>query len=182
MTFPIGMAKISSVGSRIFSRRQALGATRGFTLLEVLLVTLILLVITGVTVPNFSPVWKNLLLKQAVQDLAYHIRYAQSRSVTHNLRHRIQIESDGFEYWLAREEPVEEPGSETAWVRVEGRYGRTQRFAEEFDVETRFDRIEFSPDGAISPFELQACARGACYSLSTLGQRGRVHVYELEND
>lgn len=182
MTFPIGMVKIFRFGIVIFLPRQSSKEPSGFTLLEVLLVTLILVVITGVTVPNFSPVWKNLLLKQAVQDLAYHIRYAQSRSVTHNLRHRIQIESDGFEYWLAREESADEEGKETEWVRLEGRYGRTQRFAEEFDVETRFDWIEFLPDGAISPFELQACSRGACYSVSTLGQRGRVHVYELENE
>lgn len=159
---------------------------RGFTLLEVILVTVVLLVAVGMAVPNFTPAWRHMLLKQAARDAAYLIRYAQSRAITHNVPHRVQFSREGHEYRItqaaAGSGTAIAEGDETAWSGIEGRYGRVQRIHEDFQVEADPAKVDVLPDGSISIFELQICAREVCYFISTKGQRGRVHIYASRDE
>lgn len=167
--------------------RRSVGAipkkrVNGFTLLEILLVTLVLVVIAGMTVPNFSPVWKRMLLKRDVQDMAYLIRYAQSRAITQGVAHRINFEQESGRYWLMEERPLDDKDSQDAWERVTGQYGRTRQLGAGVLTESSQDAVDLFSDGTISPLELRVCSGKICYLISTIGQRGRVHVYEWEQN
>jgi type II secretory pathway pseudopilin PulG len=180
MIFQTGMVRLFERGNRV-NRLTRLNMVEGFTLLEILLVTVILLVMAGAVLPNFSSVWQRLSLKKSVEEFVYLLRYAQSRAVTTNLRHRMNvvIDGSGMEYWLTQEDYVEEGETEEHWARLEGRYGRTTRLPPGFEVNGSDSPVDFFPDGIISPFELTMCdTRKYCYLLSTTKQRGRVHVFE----
>lgn len=74
----------------------------GFTLLELLLVTVVLVAIIAISAPNFSPAFRLMALKQTAHDLAYLMRYAQSRAVTYNTTVRLEFAADYSAYWLTQ--------------------------------------------------------------------------------
>ena len=77
----------------------------GFTLIEVILVVLILSVIAGLTIPRFSSTYNRFILQKSVEDLAYIMRYAQSRAITKNRVIRLEFDSTLSQYWLTQAEP-----------------------------------------------------------------------------
>jgi type II secretory pathway pseudopilin PulG len=190
MTLPTGIATVSKRSgiSGLFKGQAGRGGRPGggFTLLEIVLVTLVIMVVAGMVAPNFTLAWRRMLLKRSVHDAAYLIRYAQSRAITRNVPHRIEFSRDGHEYWITQADPgagnIIAKGDEAAWSRIEGRYGRVHRIHEGFQVETDPARADVWPDGSLGLFELSACEREVCYFISTKGQRGRVHVYASHNE
>ena len=161
-----------------------------FTLLEVLLVTLVLVVVVSISIPNFGPTFRKMELKQAAGDLAYTMRYAQSRAVTYNAAVRLQFASDLKSYWLTQQdkdsaltpgaEPEQAPGGdekEEEFTRVSGRYGKTRRLPAAATVDFEAETLTFFPDGSIEKAEISICGRQNCYGITTKERRGYVYVY-----
>src|SRR2546425_10190951 len=87
---------ISPVGSD--PRRD--GRPAGFTLLELLVDTLILMVLVGVSVPQFRRTFRHLQLQVFASDVAKLLTYANRRAVATGEVLRIQFDVDGRRYWL----------------------------------------------------------------------------------
>jgi len=151
-----------------------------FTLIEIILVVLILAIIAGLTVPNFNPAYKKIQLQQTSDDLAYLMRYAQSRAVTKNHPVCLEFDSDLRKYWLA-EEVSRESGEETAesFRRFPGRLGRTFSIPESVEVESEASTIQFYADGRIDKQHLFVCLESLCYTLSTKEQRGQIRIFDF---
>ncbi|MBI3617245.1 MAG: prepilin-type N-terminal cleavage/methylation domain-containing protein [Candidatus Omnitrophica bacterium] len=81
---------------------QADKRDRGFTLIEILLVVVIMAVIAALAVSNFSRTYAGIELRKAADDLAYRMRYAQSYAVTKNTRARLEFDPLFTQYWLTR--------------------------------------------------------------------------------
>lgn len=151
--------------------------TCGFTLIEVLLVTIILVVIVGLAVPSFSSTYHKFQLKKSVNHLTYLMRYAQSRAVTKQMIVRLTFSEDFKEYWLeqANEETEE-------FESVGGRFGKHHPVSDdvivEFDQEFAGEDIEFFSDGQIDKMRLFLCYEEICMTVSTKEQRGYVRIYE----
>lgn len=179
-------------GRRILNSRffAAFRMTRAFTLIEILLVVVILLIIVGVSAPNFSPVIKSLELKQAANDLAYLMRYAQSRSIVQNKILRLYFSDERDSYWLMQGKPEENidapPSKEVSegvspklFERFAGRYGKSFHVSNRVVMKGKADHIDFLPDGRISKEEVELCSEAHCFIVTTKGYRGKVNVVEL---
>ncbi|OGX37664.1 MAG: hypothetical protein A3G91_04605 [Omnitrophica WOR_2 bacterium RIFCSPLOWO2_12_FULL_50_9] len=150
----------------------------GFTIIELLLVVIILLVVVGLTVPSFSPAYARLQLHKTVEDLAFVMRYAQSRCVMNNRRIRLAFDSTLSEYQLMQQTPPSGEG-EGAFEPVGGRWGRVFRIPDDVTVHTDDPFVYFFPDGRIEKQDISICRQEKCLTISTQGQRG--HVWILEN-
>jgi len=67
--------------------------SRGFTFVELLIVTVVLLIMAAIAIPRVSPIVQNFRLKGAAWQLAGDLRLARQRSVTNQKRFRVCIQS-----------------------------------------------------------------------------------------
>lgn len=64
---------------------------RGFTIIELVMVIIVIAIIAAVAVPQFSRYWTGIKLNNAVMKIASDIRYAQNRATTTQQRSRINF-------------------------------------------------------------------------------------------
>ena len=155
---------------------------RGFTLIEILLVVLLLSVITGLAVPNFSQSYSNFQLQKFTEDLAYTMRYAQSRAVSRNTPVRLEFNNDFSQYWLTQfaspSNETETPGAAPVYEKIAGRYGRIFSTIRGIHIQSLSDHIDFFPDGRIAKQRVYVCREEKCFTISTQEQRGFVDILE----
>lgn len=144
--------------------------------MELLLVILVIAVIAGLSVPQFRGTFSRLTLRNAVSDLAYTMRYAQSRALMRNALHRI-IFTDEF-----RKYKILEASGDDGFSALPGRMGNIVSLAHGITLDAENETIDFYPDGAIQSETLRLCQKQQCYTVSTALQRGRVSVVQDDND
>lgn len=152
----------------------------GFTLIEILLVVIVLGVIAGLTLPNMRGAYNDVILKTSVNDLAFLMRYAQSRAVSKASEVRLEFNSDNDRYWLT--ERSEEEGL-SVFNRITGRHAKDYNIPFNVIVQNSQPTVTFYPDGKIEKFDMNVCRQtdlktDKCFVLSSNQQRGAVHVFE----
>lgn len=146
--------------------------TKAFTLIELMLVIIVFVVIAGIAVPNFRQVYSSMQLKKSANDVAYLMRYAQSRAILKNLKIRLTFDEELKKYWLVQNSSSEE------YERFKSRTGRAQEIPSQITVDTDELFITFYPDGSIEKKRLYFCRNEKCYTISTQEQRGYINVFE----
>jgi prepilin-type N-terminal cleavage/methylation domain-containing protein len=87
--------------------------SRGFTLLELLVVFGVLAIMFATMVPLFRGSFNNLQVRDAVRSFASTIRFAREQAIVRGVEHRVCIDGREMMYWVARkkisaEDPTEE--------------------------------------------------------------------------
>ncbi len=173
------------------SARRALGrrlekfsaiAKSGFTLIELALVVVLLSVVAAVSLPSFRQSYKKILLERTTNDLAYLMRYAQSRAISKGQKILLVFDGDLKTCWL--EEMTEEetttnggqgsqpPKQLTAKksARLSNRWGRNFSIPQELIVQTDgTPPIGFYPDGKIDRLTMSVCYAGTCNEANAGG-------------
>lgn len=149
---------------------------QGFTLVEVLLAVVILSVIAGLAVPNFSRGYRRFRLKKAAGDLAYAMRYAQSRAVVKNRQVKLEFDSEfsGYRLW---EEIVD---GAPAFQKMTGRFGKFFNLPEGLKTEGDVSAVSFYPDGSMDRQRFYVCDDHECFTVSTKEQRGHVRLFRAQ--
>lgn len=151
----------------------------GFTLVEMLLVVVLLGVLAAAAMPEFFRSYQHLQLQETTNDLAYFMRYAQSRAVLKNQPVRLVFSEDYKRYWLAQLPETDDPDNESVeFVRISGRWGRTFSIPDEIEVRTPATHIEFLSDGQLQKLDIPVCHRDACMTITTRQRRGQIEVLD----
>ena len=153
---------------------------RGFTFVEILLVVGLLGVVAAMSLPNLSQSFGQVQLRTAAGDVAYLLRYAQSRAIVTTHQFRMVFALDPLSYWL------EEAGAggdgvadgEETYGRIKGRFGRTFLVPQGISLQADPSEIVLTPDGAITPVTVRVCQKQKCLLVTTRLQKGQVHVIE----
>ena len=148
----------------------------GFTLIEIILVLLLFSIIAAITIPNFSQTYKTLTLKKTADDLAYLMRYAQSRAVTKNRQMVLQFDGEFSKYWLAQSTAQEESQGEKQFERIATQMGRTFFLSDGLKIESEAQAVYFYTDGTMDKERIFVCREQRCFTISTQEQRGEVLV------
>ena len=150
-----------------------------FTLLELILVLLVLTIIAGFSAVNFKQTFDRYQLFKIVDDLAYHMRYAQSRAIAQNKILRLEFDASFQSYGLSQSSAPAKEGTEgSSFLPINGALGETVRVPDEFKLNTETSRMDFYPDGNIDRGEIVMCRDQRCFTLSTRQQRGVVKIFE----
>ncbi len=169
----------SCQNTRQFFLKEKYSLRNGFTLIEIILVMAILVVIAGLTLPSFRSTYNILQLKEESQDMAFLMRYAQSRSITKNVIVRLVLNDDLTQYWLEDENKGAENSAEGSFQRFSGRLGRDFEIKKGIIIEITANTVEFYPDGTIDKRRIFLCdALNKCFTVSTEEQRGHVIVLD----
>ncbi len=154
----------------------------GFTLVELLLVVVILGIIAALAVPNFSRTYAHLQLRGVVDDLAYLMRYAQTRAIIKRQPLRLSFNSEYTQYWLEESSPEENQKSEESFKRIAGRLGRTSHLPEGVSTECENQYVLFDSDGKIDKVQIKISNEKSCWIISSKDQIRSISVYPCSPD
>jgi len=154
---------------------------KGFTLIEILLVLAVLGIVTAMAIPSFTRSFAQLQLRDAANDVAYVMRYAQSRAINTRRPLKLMFDEQLTSYWLEEAIQESEEGDEEVSVDykpVSSRLGRKSAVPDGITVEAPNPAIVFTPDGRIEKTQIKVCQKEECLIVSTQNQSGYVNVAE----
>ena len=160
---------------------------KSFSLIELLLVVVILGVIAGLAIPNFSQTYANLQLQETAKNIAYVMRYAQSQAVIKQKNFRLEFDEPDKAYWLTQSldegQGKNTKTAEAFFERILGRNGRTFNIPDELTLEILKPFVEFSPNGDIEKMRIFLSNRKNKYfTVSTQEQTGYVLIFDFKVD
>ena len=97
-----GLKKFRSETRNVELKNTAAMRPRGFTLVEILLVVMLIGLAAGLAVPNFSGSFSSLQLRETAENLGYLMRYAQSRAIIRRQPCRLEFNIDNTKPWNLR--------------------------------------------------------------------------------
>ena len=154
-------------------------STQGFTFVEIILVILMMGVIAAMAIPNFSRTYLRFQLQQCTEDLAYLMRYAQSRAVAKGQMVRLEFDSEFRHYRLTQNNADDSfADAEQNFINIAGRLGRKVNIPQEIRVETSDPLVYFYTDGNMEKQRIYICLKEHCQTVSTQEQRGFVQVFD----
>ena len=128
--------------------------SRGFVLLELLVVVTILAIMFGTMTPLFRRSYTDLRIRNAYKDIAAIVKHAQERAIMEEREFRVNFDEKEGTYWLSyREDPMEFPAN---FVNLNTDAGRPKLLPEGVaftdiranrDRETHAQYITFYPNG-----------------------------------
>jgi prepilin-type N-terminal cleavage/methylation domain-containing protein len=145
---------------------------KGFSLIELLLVIVLLSIVAGLSLPQFKKTYQRSVLNNAVSQLVYTMRYAQSRALLQNKNHRLEFESDLKSYKIL--EATDHPSE--AFDKISGLAGKTTSLPGQITAHFSQTTLDFYTDGDIEKSDITLCSVKACQRISTSYQRGKVIV------
>ena len=189
--FPVDKKDCFALAYRQAGKNQARNDTKGcicnslngFTLIEILLVIVLLVTIGGLAIPNLNQTFSRVQLNQTANDMAYLMRYAQSRAVIQRLICQFVLDTENKRYWITQaqdssQEDSDLNGSKPSFTKISGRLGRALTIPLAIDVQAENPTVQFYPDGRMDKNSFQLCLKNHCARVSTKEQSGYVRVFE----
>ena len=168
MMLPIGMQVTSNSDSR------------GFTLIELVLVILFISIITALSTPLFKNTFSELELKNTTFNLSKIINYAQEMAIIDKASYKLNFDFDGGAYWLTKSYFVD--GKQT-FTKLEGKYGRKFYFPDGLVFTASKKEIVLYPDGRSDTAEINIVdknGRGRSLKVASFGSQ--VEIEEISNE
>lgn len=155
---------------------------RGFALLELILVMMVIFILAGVVAPRFSDFFPSLQVRKTTGLFLAWAQKARSDAALTGARQRLVVDPAQRQFWIAYEaRPLKEPG---VFEVLGGAWGR-ESFPEEVefaslegfkaDGDRRY--LEFHPDGTARDATIVLSnSRGDRQTLKVVGATSRVYV------
>ena len=144
-----------------------------FTLIEIILVTLLIAIIIGVSTPVFRNFFYGFQQTNFPVDLAKLIRYAQERAIVERIRYKLKVDFTNDKYWL-------EAGNEPVSGRFGNKFVIPQGITIEFE-NTDSSFMSFYPDGRTDQkFIYITGVKGARYTLTTENRIAHISIIKEE--
>ena len=155
----------------------------GFTVVELLLVGIVLLVVAALVSPNFSGTFKFFQLKDVASRLSYLMRYAQSSAITQENVYRLEFSGDLSSFWLKQKSQDTDQSGAEEFERIPSRLGKTFKVPTDIKLVSPRQTIDFYTDGTMDKVSVQVCYKEKkCLNVSTEEQSGYIHVFEAATE
>ena len=145
---------------------------KAFTLVEILLVIVVIGIILGLALPNFSNGYSRLQLNKTADDLLSISRWAQAMAISQERTYVLTFSADRYSYKLIRTKLSEGADDQDSFEPVQGGLGRMHKIPDAIYLKTKNDRIEFYPDGSIGSATIELISSEQKTTLSTNEVRG----------
>ena len=146
----------------------------GFTLIELILSSVIIAVLVGVATPLFRKTFTDLELKNMCFNVSKLIGYAQEKAVLENTQYKLVIDKEGAKYYIVKSDPSA-PGGQR---RLEERYGRTFLLPRGYELKSDKAQIVFYPDGHSDKAAIYFSGKNKSIGLKVKGNLGYVDIEE----
>ncbi|MFA5084872.1 MAG: hypothetical protein WC482_00730 [Candidatus Omnitrophota bacterium] len=156
-----------------FTPRQA----QGFTLIELTLVTLLILMLAGLSAPLFKKTLSDLSAKNASFSICKLINYAQEMAVLERKNYKISFDLKNGRYQLFNLPPS---AKIPAYVKAAGRFGKLFSLPRGMKFSGVRDGIVFYPDGHCDEIRINILAGAGGYSIIVKGFGNMVEIKEVK--
>jgi len=171
------LKKARCPGRNIRPKGGARAAAGGFTLIELLLVLVVMSIIAALVATDFSHSYGRIRLGKSADDLAFLMRYAQSRAITLHKPHQIVFMDNFSKYRLMR--ASNNPSDpKNPFEPLAHHWGRVFTVPQDIHVTSDQPHIQFYPDGHIDKATLELTYAQTSKVITTALQRGYVLVYD----
>ncbi len=153
--------------------RQDYKSSRGFTLLEILVVLVIASLMISLVPPLFSGAVSSTQLKGSARDLAIALREARSKAIIHNTEQLVYLDLETPRYRIANAKPLTLP--EDVMMAVEVVTGATL-------TEKTQHVVRFFPDGSSSGELITLSGGNRVYHLQLNWLTGSITITEGLHD
>ncbi len=161
----------------------------GFTLIELIIVAVIIVVLVALSAPLFRGTFKGLELKDAAYNISKIIQYGQQRAIIEERRYRLLFDFDKKAYRLLVWDEKEKDSKLSAggasasgggWKEVTGRFGGYFYLPEGVRFKGEAEKITFLPNGRCDKISLYVVnKKEKIFEIKTKGRAGYVEVSEV---
>jgi len=153
------------------SRRSA-----GFTLIELTLVTLLVLIIAGLSTPLFKKTLSDLSARNTAFSVCKLINYAQEMAILQRSSYRIDFDFKKGKYQLLRLSSSVNP---PAFKKVTGRFGRLFGIPQGLRLSGDKSGMTFYSDGHCDDIKINILTDMSGYSIEVKGFGNAVEIKEV---
>lgn len=153
---------------------------RGFTVIEIVLVVIIMAVLAALAVPNFAKGFDGFQLRQAASDIKAQARWAQAMAMAQQRVYRLTIDAEEGCYSLEREKDKTSPDGSPSYEAVPGSPGRKHCVPEEVKFSSDAAQVRLNPDGTIDPATIQLERGKRALILSSALKQGALIEFNAE--
>jgi prepilin-type N-terminal cleavage/methylation domain-containing protein len=151
------------------------GSCKGFTLLELLFVTIVILVLISISTPLFKRTYDNLRHDEFSRNIAKLMKYAHERAIIERVQYRVCFDLNSKTYQIkVEEDPLNQRG---VFCEVNGKFGKLNRIPDDVSLESSTKEVTFYPDGTVDEASLVVSSTcGAVSTLTTITGTGDVKI------
>jgi len=148
----------------------------GLTLIELTLVTLLLLVIIGLSIPTFKKTFQNLSAKDTTFNISKLINYAQEMAILENKNFKIIFDFEKGRYQLFE---VDDSVNPPVYKKARSRFGKPYNVPEGLAIRGEKKDMVFYPDGHCDSIKIYILFKDKGYSLIVQRFGSAVSVKEV---
>ena len=148
----------------------------GFTLIELVLVTVIILAIVAISTPQFKRTYDDLKLTTSVKEMAAILRFLRERTVFERKNYTLVIDINNRSYRAFIKDKDEELKT------LKSKWGRNFKLSDNIDIETESEEIEFSPDGGATAALLYLTNKENSTQTIIIEETGHIRVYDYKKE
>ena len=153
--------------------------TSGFTLIELTLVTLLILILAGLSTPLFKKTLSDLSARNASFSICKLINYAQEMAVLERVNYEIAFDFKNSKYRLFKLSVSEKP---PAYVKAAGRFGKLYGLPQGLKLAGVKDAVVFYPDGHCDEVNVSVLTKIGGYSVKAKRFGNMVEINSLETE
>lgn len=148
----------------------------GLTLIELTLVTLLLLVIVGISIPTFKKTFQNLSAKDAAFNISKLINYAQEMAVLEKKNFKIIFDFEKGTYQLFG---IDDSAKPPVYKKAPSRFGKLYNLPQGLTIKGEKKEVVFYPDGHCDSIKIYIMFKNKGYSLIVQRFGNAVKVKEV---
>ncbi|MFC1807539.1 Tfp pilus assembly protein FimT/FimU [Candidatus Omnitrophota bacterium] len=150
----------------------------GFTLIELMLVCILILVLVSISTPLFKRTYEDLRITTSAKELASVMRFCREKAIFERNSYRLILDSDEKTYKVFQKDD-----KDNKYKPLKSRWGKIFRIPNSISLESKEDQIDFMPNGSSTSASIYLANReGTTYTISIEKRTGFVRVYESRKE
>jgi Tfp pilus assembly protein FimT len=145
----------------------------GFTLVELILLTIIIAVLVAISTPRFRNTFSGLKLKEASFNLAKLINYAQEKAIIEGVPYKLILDTDEGRYYFLKFDETSRRGE---YIRLKEKVGKIFKLPQGLRLRANKKEIVFYPDGHSEKATIAISGKKGLIKMRVKGRLGYVDI------
>jgi len=156
---------------------------RGFTLIELILVTAIILVLVGLSTPLFERTFADLVIKSTTYNISKLIDYGWEKAVFQRKIFKMSFDSSHGKYQLLEMDDSVHPPQPPVYKAAKGMVGRVFMLPHGLSLKGSTNEIIFYPDGHCDEAKINVInGKGSGYTIFLNGRGTSLEIKGFSNE